>query len=124
MKTFLKFGFVGVINTLITIISFMLLVYLGIHYMLANMIAYAIGVINSFYWNKNWVFEAKDGNKQLFTKFVIVNLITLGINSFALYLFVNYLQVLPYVAQIIATGIGLCINFLLNKQWTFKKVEG
>jgi putative flippase GtrA len=121
MKRLLKFGTVGIFNTLITIGSFMLLLSVGVNYLLANIISYGLGVINSYYWNKNWVFEATSGQKNLFLKFVVVNLITLLINTLSLYLLVNYLGIHPIIGQFISTGIGMVINYLLNKRWTFNK---
>jgi putative flippase GtrA len=119
MLRFLKFGAVGILNTIITIISFILFTYLGMDYILANIVAYGFGVVNSYYWNNHWVFKVKSKNIHLFLKFIAVNLITLGINTFILFLFVKYFMLLPVLAQIIATGIGMIINFLLNKFWTF-----
>ena len=70
MKRFIKFGLIGVLNTLITISSYMLLVYLGVYYILANIIGYSLGIINSFYWNKNWVFQVSSKQRNIFMKFV------------------------------------------------------
>ena len=120
MKRFIKFGLIGVLNTLITISSYMLLVYLGVYYILANIIGYSLGVINSFYWNKNWVFQVNSKQRNIFMKFVLVNLVTLVINTLILYLLNHYLHIHSYLAQIIATGFGLIVNFFLNKKWTFE----
>lgn len=120
MKVFAKFGFVGIFNTLITISSYIVLVHFGVYYIVANIIGYILGLINSFYWNKNWVFQVKDRKNNLFLKFIIVNLITLIVNNIVLYSLVNYLSVDAIVAQILATGVGMVLNFFLNKLWTFK----
>ncbi|MEH7199359.1 GtrA family protein, partial [Priestia megaterium] len=58
MIKFLKFGFVGIMNTLLTIISYLALIHFDMNYILANVLSYFIGVINSYYWNKSWVFQA------------------------------------------------------------------
>lgn len=56
----LKYGVIGVMNTLITLVSFYLLnTLVGVPYVAANVIAYVLGVINSFLWNRNWVFKTK-----------------------------------------------------------------
>lgn len=120
MIQFLKFGTVGIFNTLITIVTFAVLVYIGLNYILANIFAYALGVLNSFYWNKNWVFKAKSDSNKLLLKFITVNLVTLIINTSILYFLVNLLSLNTYLSQIIATGIGLIFNFVLNKKWTFE----
>ena len=54
----LKYGVIGVMNTLITLVSFYLLnTRLGVPYGPSNIIGYVLGVINSFLWNRNWVFK-------------------------------------------------------------------
>ncbi|WHY76912.1 GtrA family protein [Neobacillus sp. WH10] len=125
MTKFLKFGAVGMLNTLITIGSFSLFLYFSVNYLTANITAYIIGMINSFIWNKNWVFQAKAKAKakasSLIIKFIIVNLITLGINTLLLYGMVQYFNCHTSVAQLISTGIGLVINYVLNNKWTFSE---
>ncbi|MGG1676508.1 GtrA family protein [Neobacillus sp. NRS-1170] len=121
MTKFLKFGAVGIFNTLITIGSFTLFVYLGINYLIANTIAYGLGTINSFFWNKNWVFQEKSGTLMLFLKFFVVNLITLGFNTLSLYILVDQLNIHSATAQIISTFLGMVVNFFLNQKWTFNK---
>lgn len=54
----LKYGAIGVMNTLITLASFYLLnTKLGVPYGPSNIIGYVLGVVNSFLWNRNWVFK-------------------------------------------------------------------
>ncbi len=56
----LKYGVIGMSNTLITLISFYLLNTLaGWPYGLANVVGYILGVVNSFIWNRKWVFKTK-----------------------------------------------------------------
>lgn len=53
-----KYGVIGVMNTLITVVSFYLLnTWAGVPYGAANIIGYVLGVINSFIWNRQWVFK-------------------------------------------------------------------
>ncbi|AIK37276.1 gtrA-like family protein [Bacillus pseudomycoides] len=123
MEKFLKFGLVGIFNTLITIISYIILVKFGMNYLIANIISYLIGVANSYYWNKNWVFQSNGKNLSIFLKFLIVNLIVLAFNTFSLFILVDKLLYNEFIAQIFAIGIGMMINFFLNKIWTFNQSE-
>ncbi|EOP62291.1 MULTISPECIES: GtrA family protein [Bacillus] len=123
MEKFLKFGLVGIFNTLITIISYIILVKFGMNYLIANIISYLIGVANSYYWNKNWVFRSNGKNLSIFLKFLIVNLIVLAFNTFSLFILVDKLLYNEFIAQIFAIGIGMMINFFLNKIWTFNQSE-
>ncbi|MDM5237014.1 sugar translocase [Bacillus cereus] len=123
MEKLLKFGLVGIFNTLITIISFMILVKLGMNYLVANTISYLIGVANSYYWNKNWVFKPNNKSTSMFFKFLTVNLIVLAFNTLCLFILVDKLAFNPFIAQIFAIGVGMVINFVLNKIWTFNQTE-
>jgi putative flippase GtrA len=119
MIKFLKFGAVGILNTLITIVSYMAFIYFGMDYLIANIIAYSLGVINSFYWNNKWVFQSRTRSSKVFMKFIVVNMITLGLTTLILFQLVEGASVHSIYAQILATGFGLVINFTLNKSWTF-----
>lgn len=120
MKKILKFGIIGVINTLISICCYFVLVKVGVHYILANIISYLIGLLNSYYWNKKWVFKYKEKHIAVFVKFIIVNIVVLGINTLSLFLCVHTLGINQYFAQLIATAIGMGINYFLNSKWTFE----
>jgi putative flippase GtrA len=119
MIKFLKFGAVGILNTFITIGSFMIFVYFGMNYIIANVVAYSFGVINSFYWNNTWVFQTRSRSSKVLSKFVVVNLITLGVTTIILFLLVEHFSLHSIAGQILATGCGMVINFMLNKSWTF-----
>lgn len=54
---FVKFGLVGLSNTLLTYVVYAILVTLGLHYQLSNVISYAAGIFNSYYWNNKYVFQ-------------------------------------------------------------------
>ncbi|EEL85090.1 TPA: GtrA family protein [Bacillus nitratireducens] len=123
MEKFLKFGLVGVANTLITIISYVILVKLGMNYLAANTLSYSIGVANSYYWNKNWVFQSNGKDLSIFIKFLTVNLIVLAFNTLILFILVSKISINEFIAQIFAIGIGMMINFFLNKAWTFTQTE-
>ncbi len=74
-KTFiqlLKYGVIGVSNTLITLVAFYILnTLLGVPYTPSNVVGYVLGVVNSFIWNRTWVFKAKDNLKREALLFVV-----------------------------------------------------
>ena len=121
MKKFLKFSLVGILNTLITMISYIALVNIGINYLIANCFAYLMGVINSYYWNKNWVFEFKNKKVSLFLKFLTVNLIVLIFNTIILFILVDKLFINKFISQLFSISVGMIMNFSLHKLWTFNK---
>lgn len=119
---FLKFGIVGLSNSIMTFLVYSILIFFGSYYLVANVIGYCAGVVNSYIWNSKFVFKRQQ-SKVLFTKFMLVNLITLSINTILLYILIDKLNYGKYVGQMITISISMIINFMLNKFWTFKKIE-
>ena len=119
---FIKFGMVGVINTLVNWIIFFILNALGMYYILANIIAYILGTVNSYLWNTLWVFKYKDkASTETTIKFIILNLIGLGLNTGILYVLVDLCNLNKFIGLFITTAIVMIINYIVNKLWVFSK---
>lgn len=119
MERLIRFGLVGVINTLITMIIYNVLIHFGVNYLIANVIGYGLGTINSYVLNNNWVFKTKSNKIETFIKFLSVNILSLAINSTMLYSMVSILDFNKSMAQIGAIASGMIVNYLANKLWTF-----
>ena len=59
---FVKFGIVGLSNTLISLAVYEACLALGVHYLLADPIGLVVSVVNAYYWNNRCVFG--DGQKK------------------------------------------------------------
>ena len=118
----IKFGIVGILNTLINWTIFAILNFLGMYYIISNIIAYVIATINSYIWNSKWVFKYKGEDKKETTgKFILLNLFGLSLNTVILYLFVDLMRFNKLIALVITTIIVMIINYILNKVWVFKE---
>ena len=119
---FVKFGLVGVLNTLINWIIFTMLNFMGVYYIIAKVIAYVIATINSYTWNSRWVFKynGKD-QKETTTKFIVLNLVGLALNTIILYLLVDLIGLNKLISLVITTVIVMVINYIVNKIWVFKE---
>ena len=118
-----RFGIVGVINTLITlIVIFVLQEILQVKYTVANLAGYIAGVINSFFWSKLWVFKKLNSN---FIREALLFLISFGIcygiQFASLLVLVECLHIVDSWAQLLSMVIYTLCNFILNKCITFKK---
>jgi putative flippase GtrA len=121
MAQFIKFAIVGVLNSAIQYLVFLFLYSLtGTQYLLASIIGYVAGMINSYILNRKWTFGSR--NQKLLTelsRFVAVNLISLGVNLGLLFLLVSTGVMVPQWAQVLAIAGSTLVNFVLNKIWTF-----
>ena len=123
---FVKFGLVGISNTLISYIVYLVGIAAGMYYLAASVLGFVISVINSFYWNNRYVFVRQEGEKRnLWKSFCKTFLAYAGtglvLNNFLLVLQVDVLGWPEAAAPLINLIITIPLNFLLNKLWAFRK---
>lgn len=120
-----KFSLVGLSNTIISYIVYLILVKINIAYMIANIGAFIVSVLNAFYWNNIYVFKKSSVNKidmitTLIKTFISYGITGLLLSSFLLYLWIDVIGISMYIAPILNLLITIPLNFLINKFWTFK----
>ena len=117
----IKFGIIGISNTLINWIIFFLLNLVEVNYILANIIAYSLATINSYIWNSKWVFKYNNEKLVSSLKFIIVNLVGLILNTIILFILVDMFNINKIISLVIATGVVMIINYISNRLWVFKQ---
>ena len=118
-----KFAIVGVANTLIDMGVYALLAQLmGVNPYFAQVISYSCGMLNSYVFNRSWTFrsQARFFSPAL-VRFVILNLVMLGVSTGLLYRFLDQLGLHKMIAKVLATGFTLCLSFVVNRLWVFKE---
>jgi len=139
VNQFSKFVVIGVMNTAIDFGVLNLLmwqtgIYKGKWIILLNAIAFAVAVINSYFWNKYWTFKAKEADEpgevaKEFSQFIMVTLIGLAINSGIVFGVTTFIppffglspELWANLAKVAATGLSLIWNFIGYKFIVFKK---
>ena len=129
---FIKFGIIGVSNTVISyviyVVSLMLLKKAEFAqeygYLIAQIIAFVLSVLWSFFWNNRMVFVEEDKGKRVWWKALIKTYISysftgLFLNSILLIVFVKWMGISEFVAPIINLLISVPVNFVINKFWAF-----
>jgi len=118
---FIKFGLVGIINTLLFFCVYYSLSYFGVHYILANLAGFILGTLNAYYWNIKYVFKAKGYSIRSLFKVYVSYGFTLTLQTGLLYILVDLIVISHLIAPIITLLITIPTNFLLNKFWSFKE---
>ncbi len=144
---FVKFGLVGVSNTVISWCVYALAIRLGAHYSLATLAGFIISVLNAFYWNNKYVFSAEEGErvwwKALLRTYIAYGATGLVLNEILLYFWLDMLHVenmlgplykwflskgiqfksvdkmTEYIAPVFNYCITIPLNFILNKFWAY-----
>lgn len=132
LKEFLQFGLVGVSNTIISyllyVVTLLLVSKSGVKfdYIIANIVSWLLSVLWSFYWNNKFVFKKEEGEKRniwaaLFKTYVSYGFTGLILNNILSVLWVSVLHISKMLAPIINLVISIPINFFMNKLWAFGK---
>lgn len=133
---FVRFGIVGVSNTVVHYVfyvgSLILLksanLWQNYAYLIATAVGFVISVLWAFFWNNRFVFTAKEGEERSLWKSLIKTYISysftgLFLNSILMVLWVEVLHVSEFISPIFNLLLSVPINFLINKFWAFKKEE-
>ena len=62
-----------------------------------------------------------DNVKGTSSKFIVLNIIGLTLNTIILYLLVDIVGLNKLISLVITTGIVMILNYFINKLWVFKK---
>ena len=147
LKKFIKFGLIGVLNTLVDFAVFYVmdrwvirdgptLTLLGMAVVtgpyLSNGISYVAANIHSFFWNKFWTFQKRDRiTRSEAGRYLVTSAGYLLISSLSLAVFIRVLS-LPLLAALVperwinplaklpTACVTIFYNYLMNKFWVFK----
>src|SRR5213082_3416587 len=87
---FVKFGIVGISNTLLTFAVYTLLLKVfGVWYLAASAIGFGVGAVNGFLLNRRWTFRGHVGDALTPVRWTIVQGCGLGLNEGLLYAWVE-----------------------------------
>ena len=128
---FVKFGLVGVTNTVISyVLNIIVLLVLQPYdvswdFVAANTVAFVLSVLWSYVLNSKFVFE-KDENKgrsilksliKVYLSYAFTGIVLANVLS---YIWINIFGISKYIAPLINLIISVPVNFFLNKLWAFK----
>jgi putative flippase GtrA len=116
-KQILKFIAVGVVNTIFGYALYAFFIFLGLHYMLAVLLATIAGVLFNFKTIGHYVFDSKDS--KLLLKFIMVYTVVYGMNIGLIRLFTLW-NIDFYTAGFLAVVPCAVISFILNKRFVFR----
>lgn len=118
---FVKFGIVGVSNTVIFFLVYTLLLKVfGVWYVAASGIGFAVGATNGFIWNRRWTFREHVGDALTPVRWFVVQTSGLFLDLGLVYLFVDGVGLNKLVGQAVTIVIVTVTTFFANRAWTFK----
>jgi putative flippase GtrA len=94
--------------------------FLGVHYVIATIIGYILGIINSYFWNKFWTFKKNKKSLNEFLKFVLVYLFAFTVNVGSIVFLKESLYVSPNIGEIVGILFAMIVSYAGQRFWTFK----
>ena len=123
---FIKFGLVGVSNTLVAWICYYLFLWIDEDlYIVGSVVGGIVSIANAFYWNDKFVFKSNNNDWRSKLNRLGKTYISYGGTSlfglFLLWVEVRFLGVSKLLAPPLNLIITIPLNFMLNRNWTFGK---
>ncbi|RJE84668.1 GtrA family protein [Paenibacillus sp. 1011MAR3C5] len=125
IKQFLTFSVIGGLNTIIDMAVFTLLIVVHTHYSIAQIAAYAAGMLNSYIMNSVFTFRSetagsgKRGGATRMLRFMLWNLFMLGVSLLLLVIATEWAGLHELVGKAIVTVLVVALNFYGSKRWVF-----
>jgi putative flippase GtrA len=117
-RQLVRFGIVGVANTLISFVSYRLLLAVGLVYLAAAPLAWAAGAVNGYIFNRRWTFAARDTTRARIL-YLLVAAAGAGTLDLLVLLFARGAGLPKVEAFLAAVPIVTVSTFAANRIWTF-----
>ncbi|MDD5507368.1 MAG: GtrA family protein [Bacteroidales bacterium] len=122
LMKFIKFGAVGISGIAVDFgITYLCKEILRIQKYVANAIGFTTAASTNYILNRIWTFHSTDPAIFLqYSKFLIISLVGLGINTLVLWILVSRYKMRFYLSKLIAVAVVMIWNFLANYFFTFR----
>ncbi len=149
---FIAFGVVGLSNTLVSQVVFMVCIAFGWHYIPSNAAAFILSVLNAYFWQSRFVFKAdRSLERRVWWKTLLKTYISyaftgLLLNSLLLMLWIDAVKIDRFtppltefvnslgvtisnkdlsadLCPLLNAVINIPLNFVINKFWAYRQKE-
>jgi putative flippase GtrA len=119
---FIRFNFVGIMNTALTYAVYAALVFIGANHFVALGADYAVGIVFSFVMNKRLTFKVKGrASIRMFARMVGSYVVLLMLNALILWALVDRSAVNTYLGQAIALVAVALVSFAVQRFVVFRE---
>jgi putative flippase GtrA len=118
--TFIKYAFVGAINTVVGSLTMIIFAYVGLNYVISTLLGYLVGFVSSYTSNGSFTFETNRLSSQELLLFGMLNGVLLALVESIQILMIGYFG----VRELLGVSAGMAsysiLGFLLNRRYVFK----
>ncbi|EPN4985261.1 GtrA family protein [Vibrio sp. Vb2110] len=117
-----KFGSVGIMNTLVSYLVFCVLIYFDVYYLTSSVLSFLVGSAFSYIMNSIYTFSVCTNVRSLF-KFITITAGSLFLSVLLLYIFKSIVGIHVLISQILVVLIRFPIVYLLMKRIVFNQAH-
>jgi len=125
LKTFIKYGIVGISGTIISMsVLYTLTDIFNIYYLISGLIAIEISLLNNFFWNDRWTFLHNNNMNSVHIRLIDYHIVSLAgalINIMFLYILTSWIGLYYLLSNLIAIMGVFIINYIINTRITWKE---
>lgn len=134
IKQFIKFGIVGLSNTVLSYVLYLVFLHVfeekglfnNYDYLISSILTFCICIVWTFYWNNRFTFKREDGEMRNLWKVFVKTAMSysftgLFLQNILLYVFVEWCGISKTIVPLINLIVTVPLNFLLNKYWAFQR---
>ena len=115
-----RYGIVGISSNMVGYLLYLVITAAGMEHKLAMTLMYAVGVVQTFIFNKRWSFDHDGSHGHTFVRYVISYGVGYIANLTALYLCVDRLGWPHQAVQGVMVFVVAVLLFMLQKFWVFR----
>lgn len=122
-KELVMYVIFGVLTTLVNILVYWVFAdFLGVNYLISNIMAWVLSVLFAYVTNRIWVFESTNDNiiKEM-TLFFGGRLFSGVVDTALMYIFIDILFIGDFISKIIIQVIVVILNYILSKLVVFRE---
>jgi len=119
---FIKFGLVGISNTILGLAIYYLFIWIDpTFYQVGNATGWTLGVLNSVFWNRKLVFkDSTERTIKIIGKAYLAYGGSFLLTIALLHIQIEWIGIPAVIAPLICLILTVPLNFLANKFWAFK----
>lgn len=119
IRQLLRFGLVGLVSNGVLYALYLLVTGVGVEAKLAMTLLYAVGVAQTFIFNKRWTFDHRGARSVAFVRYCLSYALGYVTNLAVLYAFVDRLGYPHQIVQGVMILSLAIMLFVLQKLWVF-----
>lgn len=116
---FVRYALVGLGSNLLLYLAYLLLTSLGVGHKTAMSLIYAVGVAQTFLFNRHWSFRHLGGLQSSFARYLFSYAFGYALNFAVLWLAVDQLGLPHQIVQGVMVFAVALLMFLMQKYWVF-----